>query len=69
MPLTNLLIIDDEERFLITTQALLGKQECQVFTATDGWQGLEQLKQKRIDVVILDVKMPSTVSSWALSIT
>ena len=58
MPLTNLLIIDDEERFLITTQALLGKQECQVFTATDGWQGLEQLKHKRIDVVILDVKMP-----------
>ena len=58
MPLTNLLIIDDEERFLKTTQALLQKQACQVFTATDGWQGLEQLKQKRVDVVILDVKMP-----------
>ena len=58
MAITNVLLVDDEERFLKTTKALLEKQECNVFTATDGWQGLDQLKQKRIDVVILDVKMP-----------
>ena len=58
MPMTNILLIDDEERFLKTTRALLEKEECHVSTAVDGWQGLEQLKAKRIDVVILDVKMP-----------
>ena len=58
MPMTNILLIDDEERFLKTTKALLEKEECHVATASDGWQGLECLKEKRIDVVILDVKMP-----------
>jgi DNA-binding response OmpR family regulator len=58
MPLTHVLLVDDEERFLKTTQALLEREECQVLTAVDGWQGLEQLRAKPIDVVILDVKMP-----------
>lgn len=58
MPITNVLIIDDEERFLQTTQKLLEKQGYTVYTATDGLRGLTRLKGKRIDVVILDVKMP-----------
>lgn len=58
MPSANVLIIDDEERFLKTTQALLEKEGYKVLTAVDGRQGLEILKGKRIDVVVLDVKMP-----------
>lgn len=58
MPITNVLIIDDEERFLQTTQKLLEKQGYTVYTATDGLRGLTRLKGNRIDVVILDVKMP-----------
>jgi DNA-binding response OmpR family regulator len=58
MPITNVLIIDDEERFLQTTQKLLEKQGYTVYTATDGLRGITRLKGKRIDVVILDVKMP-----------
>jgi DNA-binding response OmpR family regulator len=58
MPITNVLIIDDEERFLQTTQKLLEKQGYTVYTATDGLSGMTRLKVKRIDVVILDVKMP-----------
>jgi DNA-binding NtrC family response regulator len=58
MPMTNVLIIDDEERFLHTTQKLLEKQDYTVHTAVDGLRGLSLLKGKRIDVVILDVKMP-----------
>jgi DNA-binding NtrC family response regulator len=58
MPITNVLIIDDEERFLQTTQKLLEKQGYTVYTATDGFRGITRLKVKRIDVVILDVKMP-----------
>jgi DNA-binding NtrC family response regulator len=58
MPITNVLIIDDEERFLQTTQKLLEKQGYTVYTATEGFRGITRLKVKRIDVVILDVKMP-----------
>lgn len=58
MPITNVLIIDDEERFLQTTQKLLEKQGYTVYTATNGLSGITRLKVKRIDVVILDVKMP-----------
>jgi DNA-binding NtrC family response regulator len=58
MAITNVLLIDDEERFLKTTKALLEKEECNVFTSADGWQGTAVLKEKRIDVVVLDVKMP-----------
>lgn len=58
MAITNVLIIDDEERFLKTTQVLLEKEGYTVFTAADGLQGLNILNDKRIDVVILDVKMP-----------
>lgn len=52
------LIIDDEERFLKTTQVLLEKEGDKVFIAADGRQGLNTLIDKRIDVVVLDVKMP-----------
>jgi DNA-binding response OmpR family regulator len=58
MPTTNVLLIDDEDRFLKTTKMLLDKAGCHVFTAADGWQGLEQLKNSPIDVVVLDVRMP-----------
>jgi DNA-binding NtrC family response regulator len=53
-----LLIIDDEERFLKTTKTLLEKKGFDVYTSINGLNGLEILQNKRIDVVILDVKMP-----------
>ena len=55
---TLLLIVDDEERFLKTTSALLAKRKCTVFTATNGMDALKILEDKKIDVVILAVKMP-----------
>ena len=58
MPTINVLLIDDEERFLKTTKMLLDREGCLVFTASDGWQGMDQLKNQRIDVVVLDVRMP-----------
>lgn len=58
MPTTYVLLIDDEERFLKTTKVLLDREGFHVYTATDGWQGMDQLKARCIDVVVLDVKMP-----------
>ena len=58
MAITHVLIIDDEQRFLKTTQSLLEKEGYHVLTAVDGLKGLDALQKKRVDVVVLDVKMP-----------
>ena len=54
----NLLIVDDEERFLITTKKLLEKQGIHTLTATSGTEAFIVLENNDVDVVILDVKMP-----------
>lgn len=53
-----MMLVDDEERFLSTTQKLLAKKGYEVLTASGGAEALEKLKTKIIHVVILDVKMP-----------
>ncbi|MDF1590293.1 MAG: response regulator [Desulfobacterales bacterium] len=53
-----MMLVDDEERFLVTTRKLLTKKDIEVVTATSGKDALEILRQKNIHVVILDVKMP-----------
>ncbi|RJP74677.1 MAG: response regulator [Candidatus Abyssobacteria bacterium SURF_17] len=58
MSSTRLLLVDDEERFLETTRKLLQKRGVETFTAANGIDALKVLEDHRIDVVILDVKMP-----------
>lgn len=58
MSTIKLLLVDDEERFLNTTKLLLEKRGMVVFTATNGANALNIMDEHRIDVVILDVKMP-----------
>ena len=53
-----LLLVDDEEQFLSTTSALLARRGVEMFTAANGLDALKILDANRIDVVILDVKMP-----------
>ena len=53
-----LMLVDDEERFLTTTQKLLNKKGYDVLTAPSGLEALEILEKKIIHVVVLDVKMP-----------
>jgi len=53
-----LMIVDDEERFLATTQKLLQKKGVDVVTASSGAEALEKLRAHGVHVVILDVKMP-----------
>ncbi len=53
-----MMLVDDEERFLSTTQKLLAKKGYDVLTATSGSEALEKLRMHSIHVVILDVKMP-----------
>ena len=53
-----LLLVDDETRFLSTTQKLLTKKGYDALTAESGHEALDLLAHKTVHVVILDVKMP-----------
>ena len=53
-----LLIVDDEKRFLETTEKLLAKKGYETITAASGEEALEKLGDHPVHVVILDVKMP-----------
>ena len=58
MATAQLLLVDDEERFINTTKILLEKKGISTFTALNGLDAMKILDEHRIDVVILDVKMP-----------
>ena len=58
MEAIKIMLVDDEERFLSTTEKLLTKKGIDVITATSGAKALDILQHKHIHVVILDVKMP-----------
>ena len=53
-----IMLVDDEERFLLTTSKLLTRKGFDVVTASSGEQCLEMLSREPVHVVILDVKMP-----------
>jgi DNA-binding response OmpR family regulator len=52
------LIIDDDASIHQTYKAILAKLPVQFSSAYDGRMGLEQLKQSRFDIVLLDLNMP-----------
>ncbi|SDU15704.1 response regulator [Desulfobacula phenolica] len=53
-----LMLVDDEARYLQTTQKLIEKKGYETLIAQSGKEALELLKTKNVHVVILDVKMP-----------
>ncbi|MCD6293679.1 MAG: response regulator [Deltaproteobacteria bacterium] len=53
-----MMLVDDEERFLSTTQKLLSRKGYDVLTASSGTEALDLLRTHNVHVVILDVKMP-----------
>ena len=55
---THILLVDDEESFRLPLSKRLAKRGFVVEQAADGKQCLALLGDKRIDVVVLDVKMP-----------
>ena len=57
--IAKVLLVDDEAPFVETLSKRLAKRELDVLTALSGPEALEKIeKDSRIDVVILDVKMP-----------
>ena len=56
----NVLIVDDEERYLLSIQSgfTVYKNQLNIITATNGRQAIEVLHSDSIDLVVTDLKMP-----------
>lgn len=63
-----LMIVDDEERFLNTTRALFKRKGINTFAARNGYEAISIVDNEHIDVVILDVKMPGIDGLEALRV-
>jgi DNA-binding NtrC family response regulator len=59
MPIANVLLVDDEAIFVDVIEKRLKKRDISIVTAYSGQEALNILSEnERIEVVILDVKMP-----------
>lgn len=52
------LIVDDEDRFRVTTTATLKKRGFRVKAAASGPEAIEEIRKGDVDVAVLDIKMP-----------
>jgi DNA-binding NtrC family response regulator len=52
------LLVDDEEKFVVSNAKLLSKRGYDVSTALNGKEALQKLETNDVDVTVLDVKMP-----------
>lgn len=57
-PVAAVLVVDDNPLIVNVVRSLLTTNHYQVFTASNGLQGLEVLEEKGIDVILCDVMMP-----------
>ena len=55
----SILIVDDEEQICRIIQKVLSQEGYLTSTALSGEEALKQLKKTPVDLVILDLKMPS----------
>lgn len=62
------LIVDDEEGVRQVVAAFFQRYGCQVFTARDGLEGVEQVRQQHFDLIILDLNMPRMNGMEALPV-
>lgn len=53
-----ILVVDDDPDLVETVSMMLESKGCEVGMAYDGVEGEESIKQRRPDLVILDVMMP-----------
>ena len=58
MTRTVVMLVDDEVPFVDTMTKRLSKRDLEIVTAYSGQEALEKLEGRKVDVVILDVKMP-----------
>lgn len=55
---TSILIVDDDVNFCTTLAKILSKKGYETLSANSGFRALELVKEKAVDVVLMDIKMP-----------
>ena len=53
-----ILVCDDDKEIVEAIQIYLEQEGYEVLTAYDGMQALAQIRQNRIDLLVIDVMMP-----------
>ena len=53
-----ILVCDDDKEIVEAIQIYLEQEGYEVFTAYDGMQALQQIRQNQIDLLVIDVMMP-----------
>ena len=61
-----ILCVDDEEQNLVVFREVFESTDYTVYTAMDGMDALAQVREKRPDVVFLDIAMPQMRGDEAL---
>src|SRR5438309_4610855 len=64
--MTTVLVIDDEEPIRLLCSVNLAAEGIEVLEAADGPSGLDQAREHRPDVVLLDVMMPG-LDGWQVA--
>lgn len=52
------LVVEDEEKNRYLISFILERNGLEVVTANDGLEGVEAARKQRVDLVIMDIKMP-----------
>ena len=55
---TSVLVVDDDTNFCTTLSNILGKKGYATATAGSGQRAIEIVKEKPVDVILMDIKMP-----------
>ncbi|MEM7430949.1 MAG: twitching motility response regulator PilG [Pseudomonadota bacterium] len=53
-----ILVVDDSKTIRRTSETLLTKEGCQVFTAIDGFDALSKIADHQPDLIFVDIMMP-----------
>ena len=66
--MAKILIIDDDPDMVLAAQMTLEAAGHEIFTATNGSEGLDKVKEIKPDLIVLDVMMDSTTEGFQVSL-
>jgi CheY-like chemotaxis protein len=66
--MAKILIIDDDPDMVLAARMTLEAAGHEIFTASNGSEGLQEIKRIRPDVIILDVMMDTTTEGFQISL-
>jgi len=62
-----ILVIDDDQDFLVSMRTLLESHGYDVVEADSGKQGLKKILEQRPDVILLDIMMETSVEGYSVN--